>query len=138
MGFNTGTFRFWPTSRRGRTIASVCLIVAVVVLAWVLYTFNPEQVAFYPRCPSKLLFNIDCPGCGTARGLHALFHGDIARAWHYNPALFVILPVLVLYLWAINRPVNSRWYRIAYSPYVPASVLILVVVWTVMRNLLWN
>lgn len=130
--------RLWPATRRGRVIATVCLVVAFSLLAWILYTFNPELVSFYPRCPSKFFFDVDCPGCGTARGLHALLHGNVARAWHFNPALFVILPFLAMYLWAISRPVGSRWYRLAYSPYVPAGLLVLAVLWTLARNLFLN
>src|SRR5688572_25368366 len=39
-----------------------------------------------PACTTKRFLHIDCPGCGLTRGLVCLAHGEVARAWHYNPA----------------------------------------------------
>lgn len=111
-------------------------VLALCVLAWVLHTFDPEQVTFYPRCPSHWLLGIECPGCGTARGLHALLNGNIARAWHYNAALFFALPFTVFYLVAIHRPPASRLYRAAYSPWTPGLLAVASVLWTIGRNIL--
>ena len=60
-----------------------------------LYLFDPNQPGHYPACPTQTLFGVDCPGCGTARALHALVHGDVARAIDHNILLVVTLPVLV-------------------------------------------
>src|SRR5688572_15347237 len=37
-----------------------------------------------PLCTSRLLFGIECPGCGLTRSFVALSSGDFASAWHYN------------------------------------------------------
>lgn len=38
-----------------------------------------------PPCPSALLFNRPCPGCGLTTSFTALLHGQIAFAFHAHP-----------------------------------------------------
>lgn len=115
----------------------VLAVAAVTVLAaglYVLRTYNPLEVSFYPKCPTKLLFDVDCPGCGTARGLHALLNGRVALAWHYNPALFVLLPLLAFLGVAHFMPRGSAMQRAANWRWLPLIVLVAIVVWTIVRN----
>ena len=90
-----------------------------------------------PLCPTKLLFGIDCPGCGSMRMIYSLLHGDPAAAAHYNAVALAALPLLAL-AWATwtlgrwrGRPVRSwqhwRW--------APAVTLVIVAVWFVVRNI---
>ncbi|GIV25988.1 MAG: hypothetical protein KatS3mg026_1680 [Bacteroidia bacterium] len=67
------------------------------------------------RCPSRLLLEVDCPGCGLTRATYHALHGHWERAWDYNPLVAVALPVgvgLWLYwLWQerkVWRPPRSR------------------------------
>lgn len=62
-----------------------------------------------PLCTSKRVFNLDCPGCGLTRCFISLAHGDVARAWHYNPAgiwFFALVAIQIPYrayqLWRIR------------------------------------
>jgi hypothetical protein len=34
-----------------------------------------------------------CPGCGTARALHQLLHGNVAAAFRFNALSMAMLPV---------------------------------------------
>ena len=43
-----------------------------------------------PTCASRQLFNIECPGCGMTRAFISISHGQFARAWHFNPASFLV------------------------------------------------
>lgn len=51
----------------------------------------------FPVCPVKLLFGIDCPGCGTLRMLYSVLHGDLLAAVKFNA---LALAALALMLWA--------------------------------------
>lgn len=51
--------------------------------------FDPTQEHFFPVCPLYALTGFACPGCGLTRGFHALFHGDILTALHFN----VLIPI---------------------------------------------
>ena len=37
-----------------------------------------------PMCGSRILFGIDCPGCGLTRSFVALAHGDVAGSFHFH------------------------------------------------------
>lgn len=116
----------------------VIACVAVVVLAcglYVLYTNDPSVVPIYPRCPSKLLTGYDCPGCGTTRCLYALLHGQVAEAWAFNPFVFFAIPLLLLIF--LTRRLNPRHslYRAVHHPAFPLILLVLLIPWTIYRNL---
>ncbi len=71
--------------------------------AAILFHFDPNGngSGVYPACPFRALTGYYCPGCGSARGLHALMHGDLAAAFGYNPLMVLSLP-LVLY-WMLSQ-----------------------------------
>lgn len=48
-------------------------------------------------CPSKRLFNIDCPGCGMTRASMHLIHFDFDSAVYYNALCFVVVPILAFF-----------------------------------------
>ena len=90
-----------------------------------------------PVCPTKLLFGIDCPGCGSMRMIYSVLHGNLAAAAHYNAVALAALPLLVL-AWANwtagrwrGRPVRS-WQQWRWAP---AITLVVTVVWWVVRNI---
>jgi len=49
-------------------------------------------------CPSKLLLDKDCPGCGITRSIQHAVHFEWKIAWEYNKLIIVVLPFLV-YFW---------------------------------------
>ena len=69
------------------------LLAACVVIAAVLFLFDPAQHSFYPRCTLKALTGLDCPGCGGLRATHQLLHGNIAAAFRLNPLLVTLGPL---------------------------------------------
>lgn len=113
----------------------ILIAAAVCAAAIILYTYNPLSVSFYPRCPSKWLTGFDCPGCGSLRAMHALLHGNISAAWHYNAALFFAIPAIIFFAAAPHFSKNSIAARIYASRYTPIAILIAVIAWWIGRNL---
>lgn len=64
--------------------------------ALILFLFDPSRVPIYPVCQFHELTGLDCPGCGSLRALHALLHGHLVAALHFNLFLVLSLP---LYAW---------------------------------------
>jgi hypothetical protein len=68
------------------------LLFALVVLAVATALQVPQEsvtIAGAPLpeiCLSRRLFGLDCPGCGLTRSVVSLAHGQVARAWRFNPA----------------------------------------------------
>ncbi|XWO47240.1 DUF2752 domain-containing protein [[Pseudomonas] boreopolis] len=78
-----------------------------------------------------------CIGCGLTRALHALVHGDIARAFHMNPLAMIALPLMPLMAaW------SSGWQPRPLQPLMrvvlePKLWLVLLPTYWVARNLPW-
>ncbi|HYG35377.1 MAG TPA: DUF2752 domain-containing protein [Clostridia bacterium] len=72
------------------------LVLSVIaVTAMVLYWFDPSGQSFYPVCHFHKMTGWLCPGCGSLRALHQLFHGHFAAAFRLNPLLILSLPALL-------------------------------------------
>ena len=79
--------RFWTT-------AALLGFTGALVL---LFFFAPDRYPFYPRCLFHSLTGWQCPGCGGLRATHCLLHGNLAGAFHFNPLLVTLLPVMLLF-----------------------------------------
>lgn len=123
-----------------KRIAPIIALVAIVgvifaICAWY-YTHDPAAGGA-PRCTFKMLTGWDCPGCGAQRAFHALLHGRIADAWHYNPLLFLAVPTALFYI--VVETGRSRWpklHRAAANPPIIAAILIVTILYTILRNVL--
>lgn len=51
-------------------------------------------------CLSKVLFDVECLGCGMTRAVMHMHHLEIEEAIYYNNGVVVIFPALVV-VWAI-------------------------------------
>lgn len=74
-----------------KTAAAAVLAVAGLAA---LVVFDPSATGFFPPCLFRALTGWQCPGCGSARALHALLHGDVAAAWRANPLAVATLPLI--------------------------------------------
>lgn len=52
-------------------------------------------------CINKMLFGIDCPGCGLQRSVVLLVQGNFGQAFEMYPAVFSLL--LLLGYWVFSR-----------------------------------
>lgn len=90
-----------------------------------------------PRCWFKTLTGYDCPGCGAQRSLHALLHGRFAEAVRYNVAIYLLLPLIVLYgLTELTSTRLPRLERLIYHPAFITAIALLITAWWLLRNLL--
>lgn len=97
---------------------------------------DPNEAGRYPVCPTRALLGIDCPACGTLRGLHALSRGHLATALNHNVLLLLAVPIGTVIWWrwvmtALGRPVSERELP---SWAVPAAIVV-ATVFAVARNL---
>lgn len=115
----------------------VLVTLFIAIMAGVVYfAYDPSQSQFFPRCVFLSLTGWQCPGCGSQRAIHALLHGDLASAWHYNAALLVALPVLGVYLVGeIKRTTWPNYYRAISHPIVIYIILGALIAWWIGRNL---
>ena len=80
-----------------RWLPLTALIAGGAACAFVLQRANPYAAhGVLPRCPLHALTGLYCPGCGSARALYSLLHGDALQAMAMNPLLVVALPLVLL------------------------------------------
>jgi hypothetical protein len=122
------------------TILGISL--AVAFLAAVLHVRGETQVVLplfdvpLPElCYWRRMLGIDCPGCGLTRSFISLAHGEIARAWHFNPSGLVLFAGLIfqfpyrgLQLWRLARG-KPEWTLPGAVPLVLVACATVVVQW---------
>ena len=89
-----------------RPFRAALIWATLAVGAVYLFIFEPGKSGFFPACPFRALTGFTCPGCGGARGLHRLVHGDVVAAFQFNPLLVLALPFL---LYALVRYTNAAF-----------------------------
>lgn len=89
------TYPLWPYSLRiSNRLKLLGMAGAFCAASAVLFLFNPVTSGFYPPCLIYFLTGTYCPGCGTARALHQLLHGNLFKALDFNPLLVISLPFM--------------------------------------------
>ncbi|TDC30117.1 DUF2752 domain-containing protein [Kribbella albertanoniae] len=88
---------------------------------------------------------LNCPLCGSTRMAAALLRGDLNAAWHYNPVVLVLGPLIGLAVgyqvlaWALEALRLVRLPRLTMSPrvvdWLVKAVVALLIVYGVARNL---
>lgn len=111
---------------------------AAVVGVGLLYAFDPNSASSpFPGCLFRAFTGLYCPGCGMTRMLHALVHGDLARAASMNALALAGLPVLgtfVVEQLAGMQLLRGRLRRVLFDGRL---WIIAALVFGVLRNLPW-
>ncbi|MBA4182470.1 MAG: DUF2752 domain-containing protein [Acidobacteria bacterium] len=118
-------------------ILAVAGIAAIGAGAFIVAYFNPTTAGFFPVCPLYYLTGIHCPGCGLTRGFHALFHGDVLTALHFNallPAYTLVFGFMFVSMILVAVRGRGLSWRIV-PPSAMYGFLILAAVFFVLRNL---
>ena len=120
----------------------------VFFMSLAMKTEGPSQV-FLPGmqtpmpelCSSRMLFGVDCPGCGMTRAFISISHGQLRRAWQFNPASFVVyllivgqIPWQAFQLWRIRQgrlTIQSNWVYL-----VPTVAIVMILAQWLIRMLL--
>lgn len=110
---------------------------AVAAVGVLYFAVDPGTAVWMPKCMIHVVTGYDCPGCGSQRAVHALLHGEIAQAFRANALFVIMLPLLMLML--ISELFKKRLKtlnRILCNFKVAYSILGVVVLWGILRNLL--
>lgn len=114
------------------------VLTVIIVLAVVYKNFNPAVNAYFPKCPSKLITGLDCPGCGSQRAIHQLLNFDLKGALKMNALLVVSIPYLITGFVFDNIPKNEKvlkWRKRLFGEKAIYIILFIIVAYTVLRNI---
>jgi hypothetical protein len=129
--------RFRPFSRW--EWAGVALTAAVLAGGvWILWHHDPNAPhSRLPPCVFLSLTGWFCPGCGITRALHALVHGDLARAFAMNPLALIVIPLIPLML-LDARGFRPHWLQpVMKIAMEPKLWIFAIPAYWVARNLPW-
>jgi hypothetical protein len=119
-----------------RLLCALGILVGSAVVFVVAY-FNPVTAGFFPVCPLYALTGLHCPGCGLTRGFHALFHGDVLGALHFN-ALLPVYFFLFAYFGVAMFLILIRGRGLPYNKFLNLKFvygfLAILLVFSVVRN----
>ena len=130
---NSGRIKVLDPPFKLRWLAALGLVsVAAAVLFW----FNPASSSFYPVCLFYQSTGWQCPGCGSLRAIHQLLHGHFAVAFHHNPLLVSVLPVVGYLAFTFGLATLRRrpWPRLV-RPIHIWSMFAILIIFGIWRNL---
>lgn len=116
--------------------AVIVLGAAFLVVATVVFFFNPSRYGFYPICLFHQLTGLNCPGCGATRSFCALLHGHFQQAVKDN-ALFVfsLAATAIRGAWVVQQKFSGKMVGQFFPTKWLWPVLIVAIVFAVLRNL---
>lgn len=93
----------------------------------VLY-FIIMNLIFHNVCPIKILFKIDCPGCGLTRAILSFLKGDIIKSFEYNYTYPFWIITIVLFM------IDRYFYKLKVKPF--PTLFIITSIITLLRYII--
>ena len=122
------------TARR-KAVGVILIALAALFAIYIYATFDPETTPF-PKCPFLWATGLKCPGCGSQRALHQLLHLRVGAAFGYNACLILFIPILLFLSSAeLLRDKAPRYYRASRHPALGWTLLALLLLWWILRNI---
>lgn len=118
-------------------LSSLGVLGAVVSAGAYLFVFDPVTSGLFVPCPFHALTGLYCPGCGTTRALHQLVHGNLSRAFGYNPLAILSLPFLLYALISFTSQgfTGRRLPSVFIPPGVLRGLVVVIVAFWILRNI---
>ena len=86
-------------------------------------------------CAFKNLFDIDCAGCGGTRMFISLIHLDFYQAFRYNPFLFSLIVLGIIYvIYVVTMKLLKRKFLVPNIKWLYV-LLVAAAVFMVLRNI---
>ncbi|WP_246149934.1 DUF2752 domain-containing protein [Arenimonas fontis] len=114
------------------------MLLTIVAGALLLRQADPNAPgSLLPPCAFEWLTGLYCPGCGATRALHALAHGDPARALAMNPLLVLSLPAIALMLARVAGWLPASWQPLTWRLSDARPWAVVIIAYAITRNLPW-
>ena len=126
--------------KKKRIFTGLAIMFIIVAGVYLYSQYNPEKNRLFPKCPVYAVTGYQCPGCGSQRAFHNLFHGNISAAFMYNPLMMFLIPYILfgVYLEYIANKLNRSIFRLRNIFFGKWAALVLIAVilcYTILRNI---
>lgn len=125
--------------RNSKTVKISFVVTLAVMMAILLFFFDPATTWYAPKCPIKILTGLSCPACGVQRFIHAFLHGNFAVALQFNYWLVLVLPYSIAFIiaWLLPKCKGKAWITsLVENPKVVGIYIASMVIWMIVRNIL--
>ena len=127
-------------SKNKRILTGVVIIFITIAGVYLYAQYNPEEYLIFPKCPVYTITGYKCPGCGSQRAFHNLFHGNILTAFMYNPLMILLIPYILfgVYIEYIANRLNPHIARLKstfFSKWAILALGIIILLYTILRNI---
>ena len=114
------------------TLKTIIILLIALILS-ILWFFLLDKIHY--RCPFESLLNIWCAGCGGMRMIKSTIRGDFYQAFRYNPLLFVLLILGIMFLIFMIIVYIKKKVIVLPSKYVWISIICLLIIFMIIRNI---
>ena len=125
--------------KQKRYVYAAITLAVVAAIAIYSYFVDTRGAALAPKCPIFFVTGYKCPGCGTQRALHELFHGNFIEFAGYNPILVIAIPYILIlvylqYLGGADRFPKAN--NIVAGRPAALAWLFVIIAYLIIRNIL--
>lgn len=108
----------------------------MLIGGFIYFNYDPTSSILFPKCPVYAISGIKCMGCGSQRAIYSLLNLDILSALKYNGVLVLSIPFIIVLLYAeLVKNKQAKFYRKVNNRWVIMTTLIVIIAWTVARNI---
>lgn len=115
---------------------ALSVLLTACILAVLLAVFVKTGISW--RCPFNLLTGLNCPGCGSTRAVMEYLKLNFASAFRLN-MMFPLEAAYIIYVLTVTAARYVKNGSAAYAPpckAVDITVLIIIILWWIVRNIL--
>lgn len=110
-------------------------LILILISFLIIYFILSELLDVGIPCLFYEITGYYCPGCGITRLLFSLLKLDFYQAFRYNPLIFILIIITVIY-WLVKFILKKFMnISIAIPNYVYYILLVIVIIFGILRNI---
>jgi hypothetical protein len=121
-------------------ILGLLIVLSAIAAAglWYVRVSDVSTKSILPPCLFHELTGLYCTGCGMTRALHYIMNGQLYPAFRMNPLAVASLPFLVWFMLLLLYRLYKGKPLPGMPTWLPWTILAVIVLYTVARNLPWE
>lgn len=106
-------------------------LILLLISFLIIFLFLNKVFNFTIPCLFHEITNFYCPGCGITRMFLALFKLDFYQAFRYNPLVFILLILSIVYF--LVKKIGKLNFKL--PNYIYYYLLFIVIIYGILRNI---